>query len=107
MPVRQDHGVEGLLPPDVDVAGRVVFPQSQPPLLGPVLRSGGLQLRDILYRGVEDQQVVRLVRREVVLDVLPRYIVWRERAVGEAPVREAHGDVGDVSSGLPLVSNSG
>lgn len=35
--VGQDNGVEGFLPPDVDMAGRVVFSQRQLPPLAPVL----------------------------------------------------------------------
>lgn len=42
--------------------------------------------------------------REVVLDVLARDVMRRERAVGEPPVREAHGDVGDVGPNLLLTS---
>lgn len=40
---------------------------------------------------------------KVVLQILPRNVMWRERSISKALVREAHGNIGNIcSSGYQL-----
>lgn len=95
MPVRENDSIENFLPPHIDVSCGVKSSQRQSPLLRPI---NGINSRDIFDSRIEYQNIIRLVLREVVFDVLSWDPVGCERSVGESRVGERHCDVWDIST---------
>lgn len=81
MPVREDDGIENLLPPHIDIPCWVESPQRQSPLLRPI---NGIDSRYIFHGRIEHQNMVRLMLREVVFDVLSWDPMGSERSIGES-----------------------
>lgn len=98
MPIRKNHEIKVLLPPEIHSPRHVVSPQRQRPAMTARSASSRRPSRDILDGGIRHEQRIQLVRRYVVLEILPRHVVRHERPVREARVREGHGDFGHIGT---------
>lgn len=84
MTVGYDDGIKDFGPPYIHAPKKVVFAKGQFPFLGP--RLGCRDLGNILHRCTEHQVLIELVQRDVIFEILPRYVMRRERTVRESLV---------------------